>query len=224
MTSKIQENSNALQIAALTEDSLEPVADLAATAQEVLFVMADTLRGEDVGALAAYKERLREARGRPFLIRACHRHSEDSGPEGLFDLTVICGRESDLPLSLPAEMFYFMLCGEFPLERKELLRPGRLMCFSHSAIWGDCPTKEVDELCRALRRELDTVRAEDKAPSRYYICVTATPDVTMDELDQCMTVLTNGGIRPSGIVFQMVLSTDPPKRIIHARGMIETGA
>lgn len=81
--SKKQGEGDILQITALTEDGLEPVTDLAATDREVLFVLADTLKEEDVNALAAYKERLRGAGGRPFFIRSCHRHSKNAGPAGM---------------------------------------------------------------------------------------------------------------------------------------------
>lgn len=260
MMSNRQEKHHTLEIAALAEDRLEPVSDLSAATQEVLFVMADTLRDEDVNALAACKERLSRAGGRPFFIRACHRNGESSGPAGLFDLTLVCGRDSDLPLDLPAETVVSMLCGDFPLDREKLLRPGRLVCFEHMAAWGNDPegvnelglskqdmdelrqalkeagaeerwrplgtdpAQAVDELCRDLRREIDAARAEDGIFSRVLICATVSPDVGMDVLDRCASVLTEGGLKPENIIFQLEFMLTPPFSLIRLRGMIGTGS
>lgn len=224
MNGKGQKTDHTLQIAALAEDGLEPVTDLANADQEVLFVMADTLTDEDTGALSAYRERLRGARGRPFLIRACHRHSEGSGPADLFDLTVICGRENDLPLSIPAETFFSMLHGDLPLDREELLRPGRMVCFEHSAVWEGSPAQAVDKLCRALREEIDAAAAEDGIFSRLLTCVTVSPDVTMDVFERCASALTEGGVMPGGIFLQLEFTDRAPDSYIKVRGMIGTGS
>lgn len=224
MISNTQEKDRALQIAALAEDRLEPVADLANTGREVLFVMADTLKGEDVSTLAACKERLRGAGGRPFFIRACHRHGGSAGPVGLFDQTVVCGREDDLPLDLPAETVFSMLHGEFPLEREEILRPGRLVCFERGAVWESRSAQAADELCRGLRWEVDAARAEDGAFSRLLICMTVSPDVGMDAFDRCASALTEGGVWPDGIILQLEFTDRAPANFITVRGMVGTGS
>lgn len=224
MTGNRQGKNHALQIAALAEDRLEPVTDLSRTGREVLFVMADTLEDEDAGALAACRERLRRAGGRPFFIRTCHRRGEGAVPAGLFDLTVICGRESDLPLELPAETVVSMLCGDLPLERGELLWPGRLVCFEHSAVWEGSPAQAADALRLALRREIDAARAEDGIFSRLLVCVTASPDVGMDVFDRCASALTEGGVRPEGIVFQLEFTDSASERSVTVRGMTGTGS
>lgn len=223
MTGNRQEKNHALQIAALAENRLEPVTDLSRTGREVLFVMADTLEDEDADALAACRERLRRAGGRPFFIRTCHRRGEGAVPAGLFDLTVICGRESDLPLELPAETVASMLRGDHPLERGELLRPGRLVCFEHSAVWEGSPAQAADALCLALRREIDAARAEDGIFSRLLVCVTASPDVG-DVFDRYAFALTEGGVRPEGIVFQLEFTDSASERSVTVRGMTGTGS
>lgn len=107
---------------------------------------------------------------------------------GLFDQVAICGRKDDLPLDLPAETVFSMLHGDFPLDSEEILRPGRLVCLEHSVNRESRPAQAVDGLCRVLRRGIDAARAEDGAFSRLFLCMTVSPDVTMDVFDRSVLI------------------------------------
>lgn len=207
-----------MEIVALVEDRLEQVTHLASTDREVLFVMSDRLAGADVKALQAWKKRLAGEGRRPFLVLSCHRQGETLGPKGLFDMTAICGREKDLSLSLPAETVAAMLGGELPVERGELLRPGRLVCFTHSAAWTGEPKEAVDKLCSALRQEVAAAR--DGSATRLAFCVTAPGEVELEYVLQCGNVLTGEGAVSGSILFQMELTDNAPGRSITVRGLV----
>lgn len=81
----------------------------------------------------------------------------------------------------------------------------------------------MDELCRALLRELDVARAEDGIFSRLLTCVTVSPDVTMDEFDRCASALTKGNVWPGGVFLQLEFTDSAPDSLIWMRGMIGTG-
>lgn len=82
----------------------------------------------------------------------------------------------------------------------------------------------MDGLCRALRREIDAARVEDKSFSRLLICMTVSQDITMDVFGRCASALTEGAVMPDGIFHQLEFTDRAPDSFIRVRGMIGTGS
>ena len=212
-------NMQPMNVVAWVDGGLEQVTHLDATDREVLFVMSDRLTGANIKALQSWKERLDLAGKQPFLILACHRKGETLGPKGLFDLTVICGREEDLPLSLPAETMVDMLRGDFAeFRQRELLHPGRLVCFEHSATWTGDSKEAMDGLCHALRQEM--VGAQDGSPVRILACATGPYDLAWDIFMRCGEALTLKGVLDKEFLFQMHLTGRGADNRVTVRGMV----
>lgn len=212
----------AIPVSSLYFDRLEPVDDLAETRRETLLVTANALSGKACHALAACKDRLRGEGKKPFFIRACHRRGEDAVADGLFDLTFVCGGEEgdEPPLTLPGDILVSMLNGLFPLDRGEILQPGRLSCFARTVAWEGDSGDAAGQFRQILRREAAAAKAENETLSRFLVCITVNPELGMDMFERCVSALSEGDVRPEDVVFQLEFDEAAPENTITVRGMI----
>lgn len=143
--------------------------------------------------------------------------------EGLFDLTAVCGE--DQPTTLPVHTISSMLDGDLSSWTVEellpaLCRQGRISCFASNATWENDPARDVEKLCRALRRELAAARAEHGELFRCFVSFGVSPDVGMEIFERCTSILTREGVPPEGIFLQVKFMDPPVNRVIRVRGMV----
>lgn len=216
-------------VLAVGSTGLEPVADLAETEQELLLVSANRLDEETAEALSACRERLRRAGRSPFFMRTVHKGQTDSAArDGLFDLTLVCGRRGDLPLSLPAELTAALFGATektmfINLDREDILsvlcRPGTLTYFQKSACWQGDPTEAMEQLSRELAEEANACRAGCAQPLRMLIDVGLSLDLSLEALE-CLNAMTEPDNTRDNVLFQANFLESAPESSVTVRGLI----